>query len=554
MKKSRKRVQCINEKKRNIIKKENGITLISLVVTIIILIVLAGIAINITVGDNGIFTKAKEAKKQQEIVQITEKLELEKANLKLENYENRLTVESYLEWLQKKGIINEENIKETGNDISKIIEIDEKYLYLIKQSDNGNIDVEYIAETGEILPQKGKIDIVSITTNSIKIKVRSSSIKNLEYKYYIKNESNDEKYELKETNNSNEYQYTNLLQNNKYSVMVEIQSQYIKETLEKAVETDKIQELQEADIEFNYSSTIWTSEPIIVTANKKSTISSQYKLQTSKDNENWEETNKQEFKENGNMYVRLWDGINGSNYVVSQISKIDNTAPTNVSLIKNATTNNSITVTASAKDMQSGITKIELSKDGGKTYSVYKMVGQIIDTENGYRRGSNTGIGYNKTNLYEGNLLISQHTSEYTYKNGGFYYFDINQQELEEGKKYEWEVYIKSDNERTIRIGHEQNGIKYGIKLTNNWQKLNHEFIATKVVKFKSFIFYGDGKEGENIYIHSLLLRKLDEDYTSADYNYTFEGLEKGIYQIKARFTNHSGLTSESEILPIIIE
>ncbi len=43
-------------------KKERGITMVSLVVTIIILIILAGISINVTIGDNGLITKAKQSK------------------------------------------------------------------------------------------------------------------------------------------------------------------------------------------------------------------------------------------------------------------------------------------------------------------------------------------------------------------------------------------------------------------------------------------------------------------------------------------------------------
>ncbi len=44
------------------IKSEKGITMVSLVVTIIVLIILAGVSINVTIGDNGLITKAKEAK------------------------------------------------------------------------------------------------------------------------------------------------------------------------------------------------------------------------------------------------------------------------------------------------------------------------------------------------------------------------------------------------------------------------------------------------------------------------------------------------------------
>ncbi len=42
-------------------KEIRGITLISLVITIVVLLILAGVSINIVVGDNGIITKAKES-------------------------------------------------------------------------------------------------------------------------------------------------------------------------------------------------------------------------------------------------------------------------------------------------------------------------------------------------------------------------------------------------------------------------------------------------------------------------------------------------------------
>ena len=40
-------------------KKERGITLVALVVTIIVLLILAGVAISLTIGKNGIFNKMK---------------------------------------------------------------------------------------------------------------------------------------------------------------------------------------------------------------------------------------------------------------------------------------------------------------------------------------------------------------------------------------------------------------------------------------------------------------------------------------------------------------
>lgn len=45
-------------------KNKNGITLIALVITIVILVILAGVAINLTVGENGLLRKAKLAKEE----------------------------------------------------------------------------------------------------------------------------------------------------------------------------------------------------------------------------------------------------------------------------------------------------------------------------------------------------------------------------------------------------------------------------------------------------------------------------------------------------------
>ena len=58
-------------------KSQKGVTLVALIVTIIVLIILAGISINLLLGENGLITKAQEAKKQQKIAEIKEKISLE---------------------------------------------------------------------------------------------------------------------------------------------------------------------------------------------------------------------------------------------------------------------------------------------------------------------------------------------------------------------------------------------------------------------------------------------------------------------------------------------
>ena len=48
-------------KEENDMKKNKGITLVALVVTIVVLLILAGVSINSVLGENGIIIKEKEA-------------------------------------------------------------------------------------------------------------------------------------------------------------------------------------------------------------------------------------------------------------------------------------------------------------------------------------------------------------------------------------------------------------------------------------------------------------------------------------------------------------
>ncbi|MGN1327038.1 MAG: type II secretion system protein, partial [Clostridia bacterium] len=52
------------------LKKEQGITLIALVVTIVVLLILAAVSLNLVLGNNGLITKSKDAKDQTEMAQI----------------------------------------------------------------------------------------------------------------------------------------------------------------------------------------------------------------------------------------------------------------------------------------------------------------------------------------------------------------------------------------------------------------------------------------------------------------------------------------------------
>ena len=55
-----------------VLKEKNGITLISLVITIVVLLILVGISINAVIGDNGIIKKAQESSKLTEEIEAKE--------------------------------------------------------------------------------------------------------------------------------------------------------------------------------------------------------------------------------------------------------------------------------------------------------------------------------------------------------------------------------------------------------------------------------------------------------------------------------------------------
>ncbi|MCI8345839.1 MAG: Ig-like domain-containing protein [Clostridia bacterium] len=110
---------------QNIIKDKSGITLITLVITIVILIILSGITINSTLGQNGIITRAKQAKIDIQIASIKEQVNIEILDKEIEK-DGRLSKIELEEILNKYGEIvydEKENIigiktKDGGYDIN----------------------------------------------------------------------------------------------------------------------------------------------------------------------------------------------------------------------------------------------------------------------------------------------------------------------------------------------------------------------------------------------------------------------------------------------------
>ena len=72
-------------------RKNQGITLIALVITVIVLLILAGVTIATLTGDNGILTRAQEAKNK------TEQAQKDEENI-LSSYEDKINEYVGIDW------------------------------------------------------------------------------------------------------------------------------------------------------------------------------------------------------------------------------------------------------------------------------------------------------------------------------------------------------------------------------------------------------------------------------------------------------------------------
>ena len=118
-------------------KNPNGITLISLIATIIILIILAGTSVNILMGENGIIKKAVEARKNTTVALEKESISIAYTTLIEEEMESGeiITTEKFENELKK---LNKESTVSKDSQENFIVEIKEtKNKYKVEK--NGNI-------------------------------------------------------------------------------------------------------------------------------------------------------------------------------------------------------------------------------------------------------------------------------------------------------------------------------------------------------------------------------------------------------------------------------
>ena len=81
-----KTVETVNSNSLDNKKEPNGITLISLIITIIVLLLLAGVAIATLTGENGLLNKVQNARDETKKSQATETMNLKITNIQISSY------------------------------------------------------------------------------------------------------------------------------------------------------------------------------------------------------------------------------------------------------------------------------------------------------------------------------------------------------------------------------------------------------------------------------------------------------------------------------------
>lgn len=142
---------------KRISMKETGITLIALVVTIIILLILAGISINMVLGSNGIIERTKDAKAFSERQDIIEKAKMDILDKQTENY-GSITEDELIEVLTSSNyntqgtLSDEESVLDrtlTSKDGKHTIRVSEIYNGdLSEPQKNGKLISEIFEESG----------------------------------------------------------------------------------------------------------------------------------------------------------------------------------------------------------------------------------------------------------------------------------------------------------------------------------------------------------------------------------------------------------------------
>ncbi len=359
-------------------RKEKGITLLALVVTIVILIILATVSINIVSKDGGVLTKAEQAKYVYEMSEVQQRIDMALLEVKTKN-KGKAPVDKFIEHLKEREIIEPDSVVENSDGSIEATTPDGWVVKIEKEEDGKYVkSAEIEGKTNNLSVKITSIQLIP-TTHDITVKVTASRGEKAKYSYYYKQGaitdeekglSGDELVKnhgwIRAEEKTDSLEVTigdNIEQAKQYTVMVEA----IEENVVKArgYATASTTDVPIATGAITFGELSWESGLAKVTVSK---TTEEYYLQYQIVNQGempvdseWKTlpdktTNEVEVKDidlGKTVVARLWDGYKGG-ASISSIEVKDEIAP-QLEITKTESTTNSITVTILATDAESGM-------------------------------------------------------------------------------------------------------------------------------------------------------------------------------------------------------
>ncbi len=351
------------QRKLGIGKEKRGITLLALVITVIILVILAGVGIS-AISSGNIFDNAINVVEQSKIASKKEEIELVIIS-KMKNSVREITIDKIIEALEKKGIIDAGNSNEETGQVKTN---PDGYIYEIIEKPNGDWDVKYEGK-GELDTRKIKLTTelsTTVITDKVTITVTakaSAGIKSItmpdgSIKTYTGKTEVSETYEV--TQNG---KYTFTATNNKG---------------ENESKTITIDNILEGTIQISANPSEATNKSVIVTIEWPNGSENAIKEICSNGENKYTTVSgvRTTLTLNNNCVIkaRIRNSIAEIKTATLNVTNIDKLAP-NIFTPTATTTSNSITITGKTTDQpatekygSSGIAEYYFSKDNGTSW------------------------------------------------------------------------------------------------------------------------------------------------------------------------------------------
>ena len=352
-----------------------GITLVALVITIVIIIILSTIAINFTFGENGLITRAQQAVEMSVVSRILEQLEMAKGSAYIDGA-GEIDTDHYFDILEEEGIINDKETDVVDNgDGTYDVTTEGDRVFEVTLEPNGDFDIEYVGKNDE--PRISSINVTDKTENSVTVEVVTKNVENAEYTYsYKKTDEGEEAWQEAGTGSSNTFTFSDLENNTSYDIKVTVKlddGTTIEKTITVQLGTGAV-EIPDGTITFGQATWQGDGTASMEISTTESGYTLQYQIGSTEGQ--WTTITRGQsitgLKHGDTVYAKITDGVNDSE--IQQTTIEDKTVP-EVNVTAEEKTSNSITVSVSAVDKESGMSDnvtytYSIKQSGSADYSV----------------------------------------------------------------------------------------------------------------------------------------------------------------------------------------